>query len=75
MVISLLQLKTHKFFPVGHTLKIKSVIIMVGINEEIEFVTPEEQGICETFLFSYSNMYICSRLQSKSIEWFVSFSI
>ena len=31
---------------------------MVGINEEIEFVTPEEQGICETFLFSYSNMYV-----------------
>ena len=57
MVISLLQLKTHKFFPVGHTLKIKSVI-MIGINEEIKFVTPEEQGICETFLFSYSNMYV-----------------
>ena len=31
---------------------------MVGINEEIKFVTPEEQGICETFLFSYSNMYV-----------------
>ena len=31
---------------------------MIGINEEIKFVTPEEQGICETFLFSYSNMYV-----------------
>ena len=59
MIISLLQLKTGKIsLPVSHTLKIKSVIIMVGINEEIKFVTPEEQGICETFLFSYSNMYV-----------------
>ena len=57
MVISLLQLKTHKIFPVDHTLKIKRVII-IGLNEEIKFVTPEEQGICETFLFSYSNMYV-----------------
>ena len=33
-----------------------SLVLIIGKNEKIKLVTPETQGICESFLFSYSNM-------------------